>query len=203
MLILLRHGQTAVNAEGRLLGRADPPLTDLGRRQAQALADAVGRDGRAPVRLVSSPLARARETAAALGLGLAVEVDERWVEVDYGELEGRPPADLPADLWDRWRADPAWLPPGGESLSAVGERVRAACEELAGEAAAADVVVVSHVSPIKAAVAWALGVGDGVAWRMFLDVAAVCRVRTGPKGPTLVSFNERPGPASPPPRPRD
>ena len=46
MLILLRHGQTAVNAEGRLLGRADPPLTDLGRRQAQALADAVGRDGR-------------------------------------------------------------------------------------------------------------------------------------------------------------
>jgi len=195
VLVLVRHGETAVNAEGRLLGRADPPLTDLGRRQAQALAETVRR-GLAPtqpVRTISSPLARARETAAALGLGVPVEVDERWVEVDYGELEGRRLGDVPAGVWDHWRADPAWLPPGGESLTAVGERVRAACHELAGEAAAGHVVVVSHVSPIKAAVAWALGVNDGVAWRMFLGIAAVCRVGTGPRGPVLLSFNERPG----------
>jgi broad specificity phosphatase PhoE len=55
----------------------------------------------------------------------------------------------------------------------------------------ADVVVVSHVSPIKAAIAWALGVGDEVSWRMFLDVAALCRVRLGPRGPSLTSYGER------------
>jgi broad specificity phosphatase PhoE len=202
VLVLVRHGETATNAQGRLLGRADPPLTDLGRRQAATLAERVAPGDRAPVRLVTSPLRRARETAAGLGLGLPVEVDERWVEVDYGELEGRALEEVPLEVWDRWRADPAWVPGGGESLTMVGERVRAACEHLAHEASGADVVVVSHVSPIKAAVAWALGVGDGVAWRMFLDLAAVCRIRTGPRGPTLLSFNERPGLLAPrPPRP--
>jgi broad specificity phosphatase PhoE len=68
--------------------------------------------------------------------------------------------------------------------------VRDACDELAARAADETVVVVSHVSPIKAAVAWALGAGESSAWRMFLDVAAICRVRVGPTGPTLVAFND-------------
>ena len=55
----------------------------------------------------------------------------------------------------------------------------------------ADVVVVSHVSPIKAAVAWCLGAADETAWRMFLDVAAVSRLSVGPRGPSLHSYNER------------
>lgn len=71
MLILVRHGQTAANAAGMLLGRADPPLTELGRRQAVALAAALP----SPTRLIASPPARARETAAAFGR--TVEVDER------------------------------------------------------------------------------------------------------------------------------
>lgn len=184
MLILVRHGQTVNNAEGRLLGRADPPLTELGRRQAATLAAAVG----AVDRVVSSPLARARETAAVFGA--TVEVDERWIELDYGDYDGRPLADVPATLWATWRTDPTFAPPAGESLAAVGERVRAACEELAAEAADRQVVVVSHVSPIKAAVAWALGVGDEVAWRLFLDVASVSRVGFGPAGPVLRTYND-------------
>ena len=51
-------------------------------------------------------------------------------------------------------------------------------------------VVVSHVSPIKAAIAWALGVGDEVAWRLFVQVASVARIGVGPGGPSLHSFNE-------------
>jgi len=58
------------------------------------------------------------------------------------------------------------------------------------EAAERNVVVVSHVSPIKAAVAWALGVGDDVAWRMFLEVAAISRVGIGANGPTLRTYND-------------
>lgn len=184
MIVLVRHGQTQNNAEGRLVGRADPPLTELGRRQAAALAAAVP----AAARVVSSPLGRARQTAAVFGV--PVEVDERWVEVDYGEYDGRPLAEVPPDLWRHWRSDPGYCPPGGESIAAVGERVRAASTELLAEAAERDIVVVSHVSPIKAAVAWALGVGDEVAWRLFLEVASVSRIVVGPHGPVLRSFNE-------------
>lgn len=185
MLILLRHGQTATNAQGRLLGRADPELTALGLDQARAAAVAIGD----VTRVITSPLRRARATAECLGA--PVEVDDRWIELDYGEYDGKPFAEVPADVWSRWRADPDFVPPGGESLTALGARVRAACAELSESALDADVVVVSHVSPIKAAVAWALAVGDEIAWRMFLDVAAITRIAVGPRGPSLRSFNER------------
>ena len=188
MLILVRHGQTDANAEGRLLGRMESPLSDLGRRQAAAVVEAVQRAGARPARVVSSPLTRARETAAVFGL--PVEIDERWVELDYGAYDGALLADVPAKLWAAWRADPAFAPPHGESMAALGRRVRDACAELARSGSADDVVVVSHVSPIKAAVAWALGVEDGIAWRMRLDTASICRVATRAPGPTLWTFNE-------------
>jgi broad specificity phosphatase PhoE len=101
---------------------------------------------------------------------------------------------VPAEFWARWREDPALAPPGGESLAAVGRRVRAACDELAADAAERDVVVVSHVSPIKAAVAWSLGSDESLSWRMFLDVAAVSRIAFRGSGPVLASFGERHGP---------
>jgi broad specificity phosphatase PhoE len=186
MLILLRHGQTAANAARLLLGRADPPLTELGRRQAQALAAVEGVAGAR--RVVTSPLLRTAETAALLGP--PVTVDDRWIEIDYGRYDGTPLVEVPPEVWTSWRADPTWSPEGGESLAAVGARVRAACEELSAEAAVADIVVVSHVSPIKAAVAWALGIGDEAVWRMFLDVASVSRIGIGPEASTLRSFNE-------------
>jgi broad specificity phosphatase PhoE len=185
VLLLVRHGQTAANAQGLLLGRADPPLSELGRRQAAALAAQLPGDAR----VVASPLRRTVETAEAFGR--RVELDERWIELDYGALDGLPLADVPAELWAAWRADPAFAPDGGESLAAVGVRVRAACDALADEARKRDVVVVSHVSPIKAALAWALGTGDEVAWRTFVRVASITRVAVGPLGPTLHSFNER------------
>ncbi len=190
MLILVRHGQVAANARGLLLGRADPPLTETGYRQARALAKALA----PPIRVVSSPLLRARQTAAVLAGARedcgAVQVDERWIEMDYGELDGQPATALPEQTWRTWWQDPHFVPAGGESVAAVGIRVREACAELASDAACGDVVVVSHVSPIKAALAWALGVGDEVAWRMYLVDAAVCRVDTSGSLPLLLAFNE-------------
>ena len=184
MLILARHGQTSANAEGRLCGRADVPLTDLGRRQAAAMAAGVGR----PARVISSPLRRALDTAAAFGR--PVEVDERWIELDYGRLDLQPFGEVGADVWDAWRKDCDYVPGGGESLSELGRRVRAACAELAEAAAAADIVVVSHVSPIKAAIAWALRTGDDVAWRLHVRDASVHRILTDGPAPRLVAFNE-------------
>jgi broad specificity phosphatase PhoE len=188
VLILVRHGQTDANARRLLLGRLDVELNELGRRQAAAMAAALPR----PDRVISSPLRRATETAAAFGR--PVDVDDRWIELDYGDLDGRPLSALDDDGWRAWRADTAYAPPGGESLAALGLRVRSACDELAGEAAAGDVVVVSHVSPIKAAVAWALGVGDEIAWRMYIADGAVARIGFGSAGPSLRSLNERFGP---------
>ncbi len=189
MIILLRHGQTEVNAGGRLQGHLDAPLTELGRRQAAGAAASLL--VRSPgLRLVTSPLLRASQTAEAFGPNVEVEVDERWIELDYGEWDGRPLASIPPEVWDGWRTDPAFAPPGGESLLHLSDRVHAACADLSTQDGDGDVVVISHVSPIKAAVAWALGVGPTVSWRTFLGVASISRIAIGPKGPSLHSFNE-------------
>ena len=189
MLTIVRHGRTAPNAAGVLLGRTDPPLDEVGRGQVAAIAPIVG----AASLVVSSPLLRARETAAALAGDAEVVVDERWIELDYGDYEGVPLAEVPGDVWSTWRSDPSFAPPGGESLAGLGARVAAACAELFDAAAAGDVVVVTHVSPIKAAVAWALGVGVEVSWRMYVAPASITRVACRPGGdPSLHSYNETP-----------
>lgn len=184
MLHIARHGRTTANARGLLLGRLDPDLDDLGRSQATALARSLPDVSR----VISSPLARTRQTAAAFGL--AVTVDERWIELDYGEWDGLPTGEVVAEQWARWRADVDFRPPGGESLSELGLRVRAACADLLEVAADEDVVVVTHVSPIKAALAWALGVGDEIAWRAFVAPASVTTVACTPSGPSLRAFND-------------
>lgn len=189
MIVLLRHGRTEANARGLLLGRSDVALDDLGRRQAHALATYLRSTIGQVQKVVSSPLRRCYATAeiVATELDLAVTVDERWIELDYGELDGLSMSAVPQATWATWRSDITWVPPGGESLVAVGDRVRAACEELA---ASPDVVVVSHVTPIKAAVAWALGVSDAVGWRLFVAPASVTRIAIRDGRPTLDSFNE-------------
>lgn len=225
MILLLRHGRTAANASGLLLGRADVELDDEGCRQAAALADAVRRTSDGVRQVVCSPLKRCRATAevVAAALDVSVVIDDRWIELDYGELDRTPLKSVPAETWAAWTGDIDWAPPGGESLADLGQRVRAACDELAdppggdasaptatgapgsqdassrpasgarGERAAeppGDVVVVSHVSPIKAAIAWALGVGDDVAWRLHVAPASISRIGTNGPRRVLHSFNE-------------
>ena len=183
-LVVVRHGRTEANAGRRLLGHLDLPLDDLGRAQADALVATVG-----PVdRVITSPLLRARQTAA--GFDAPSSIDPRFIELDYGEYDGMPLGDVPPALWQRWRSDPEFAPPGGESLASLRRRVEAALGELVDAARSETVVVVSHVSPIKAAVTWALGVGDEVVWRLFVSPASISRVSVGDSGPVLVSFNE-------------
>jgi alpha-ribazole phosphatase len=186
VLVIVRHGRTAHNASGLLLGRLDPPLDELGRTQAAALAATVG-----PVdRVISSPLLRTRETAEAFGRD--VEIDERWIELDYGDYDGMPLNEVPPEIWARWRADVDFCPPGGETLRELGARVRSALDELAGSASVGEgtTVVVTHVSPVKAAVGWAVGAGDDVSWRLWVAPASITRVAITPRGGVLHSFNE-------------
>jgi broad specificity phosphatase PhoE len=199
VLILVRHGESVANAQGLLLGRTDAELTETGRVQAAAARVLIP----GPVAEVrTSPLVRARDTAALLAFDAPTTVDERWVEVDYGEFECRPLGGIPAEVWQEWQRDRGFRPAGGETLAEVDDRVATACEELFAEDGAdarradGDVVVVSHVTPIKAAVAWALGTVD-LYWRLHLRTASVTRIGWNREAPILHGFNEvapAPGP---------
>ena len=188
MIVFARHGETAPNREGLVLGRAsDPGLTDEGRRQADRLAALLGKEE--PVAVLTSPLLRARETAGAIAgaCGLEPEIDDRLVEIDWGTWEGRPVAGIGSAEVERLRAD-AGTAPEGESLATLAARVGEFC----ADAWARDglVVAVTHVSPIKAAVALTLGAPDDAAFRMFVALASVTRIARRSRGPILVSFNE-------------
>lgn len=201
-LVVVRHGRTAANAGGLLLGRLDVPLDPVGEAQAAALAAAVRaqveRAGGGIAAVVSSPLQRTRQTAAAFGV--EVQLDDRLIELDYGDLDGTPIGDVPAEVWAAWRSDPTFRPPGcAESLADVQVRVEAACVDwtdrvdtsIDGDAVAGDtVVLVTHVSPLKAAVGWALGIGDGAAWSTHVDPASITRIGVGGGRRVLRSFNE-------------
>ena len=180
----MRPVVSALNAAGRLQGRLDEPLDDVGRKQAALVAEHVG-----PVDvLISSPLRRATETAEAFGIPF--EIDERWIELSYGIFEGVAVADTPSEAWDRWQANVDYVPSGGESLAQLDLRVRAACEQLSRPAADADIVVVTHVSPIKSAVARALGATIAISWRSHLSPASICRIEMRRQWPVLTAFNE-------------
>lgn len=190
MLVVVRHGRTPANAQGRLLGRLDPDLDEVGIAQARAVAEWIG-----PVdRVVTSPLLRARRTAEAFADSGAdeIEVDERWIELDYGELDGLPVGEVPAPTWEQLRGDPHWTPPGGESLAALHQRVADALDELLVTAREADIVVVTHVSPIKAVLSWVLGADHQVAFRARVGQPSITRLEMGPAGPVLHGFNETP-----------
>ena len=184
MLVLVRHGRTEANAGRRLQGRLDLPLDDVGLAQAADVASWLG----TPDRVISSPLLRARQTAEAFGV--PYEVDERWVELDYGDLEGVLISEVGEDVWAKWRVDPTYRAGGGESMQDMRDRVISAAKEVLADANRQIVVVTSHVSPIKAAVTWALGVDVTAMWRCHLDQASVSRIGESPKGPVLLGFNE-------------
>lgn len=190
-LIILRHGRTVANASGLLLGRADPELDSRGIEQAAALGRAMnsGRFGQIAA-VVSSPLMRTQMTAQALGH--PVLSDERLIELDYGLWDGRPVSEVSTAEWATWRSDLAFAPPEGESLAALGVRMREACVDWSSRPLDAEgsVVLVSHVSPIKAAVAWALGVDDAVSWRTHLDTASITQVLARNGTPVLSLFND-------------
>jgi probable phosphoglycerate mutase len=179
MLVLVRHGRTEWNRAGRLVGRSDVDLDDVGRDQARRCGGRLG----AVRELRTSPLRRARATAALLGVPCDPVVDAAFVELDYGTAEGR----AIGDVETRW--------PGGESLADVQRRVAGACQALFaadGEGARAedgDVVVVSHVSPIKAAVAWALGAEATLAMRLQLDNGSLTSIAWRRGTPVLLAYN--------------
>ncbi len=187
MFILLRHGQTSANAQSLLQGRMNLDLDGIGQQQADLCGQYV-RHHFPDARIVSSPLVRAQQTALAISPN--VVIDERFIELDYGSWDGVAMSAIDQSQWGKWRMDPHFRPPNGETLVELDQRVQPALEELREEATQRHIVIVSHVSPIKSAVTWALGTGPETTWRMHLDRASICRVAVTARGASLSGFNE-------------
>jgi ribonuclease H / adenosylcobalamin/alpha-ribazole phosphatase len=176
-LLLLRHGQTELSVQRRYSGRGNPALTEVGRRQAGAAAQYLAQRGRIAA-VVSSPLQRAYDTAAAAAkaLGLDVTVDDDLIETDFGGWEGltfAEAAERDPELHRRWLRDTSTAPPDGESFDDVLERVCRARERVVAAHQGATVVVVSHVTPIKMLLRLALDAGPGILYRLHLDLASL------------------------------
>ncbi|MEU3399202.1 bifunctional RNase H/acid phosphatase [Streptomyces filamentosus] len=181
--VLLRHGETALTPEKRFSGSggSDPELSEAGRRQAAAVADALAARGTVQ-HVVSSPLARCRQTAEAVAarLGLDVVVEPGLRETDFGAWEGLTFAEVraryPEDM-DAWLASPKAAPTGGgESFATVARRVAAARDRLAAAHAGRTVLLVSHVTPIKTLVRLALGAPPESLFKMELSAASLSAV---------------------------
>ena len=158
-LLLLRHGQVDSNREYRYVGDRDESLTELGRRQAEQLAQALVAMPMSIERVVASPRRRTVETATALTERLDVPFsrDDRLAEQSYGDWEGLSRAEVrergadAAARLELFERDPAVRPPAGESLVEVQRRVVDLVRELDRQSADSRVVALfSHVGPIKA-----------------------------------------------------
>lgn len=150
-LFLVRHGESTWNAEHRLQGQLDPPLSEAGRAQAVELKPIVERLEVAPERVIVSDLSRARQTAELLGLAPG-SVDPRWREIDVGEWGGRTAAEIDAQPGEltNWRGGPRTAP-DGETWDDFSARVGGAVDELVADGG--PWLVVCHGGCIRVATA--------------------------------------------------
>ncbi|GAA4552738.1 bifunctional RNase H/acid phosphatase [Streptomyces collinus] len=178
--VLLRHGETPLTPQKRFSGSGgtDPSLSGTGREQAERAAAMLARRGTIQA-VVSSPLARTRETAGivAARLGLDVGIDDGLRETDFGAWEGLTFAEVrerhPDDL-NAWLASPDAEPTGGgESFAATATRLAATRDRLVAAHAGRTVLLVTHVTPIKTLVRLALGAPPESLFRMELSAASL------------------------------
>jgi probable phosphoglycerate mutase len=190
VIILVRHGQTTTNEQGLLVGRSDPHLTELGQRQARALAPWLA----GVEQLWVSPLTRARDTASIALPGHEQVVKESFIEVDYGDLDGTSLSEITAEHWRTFHEHEHAFG-GGESLADVDKRVHADLDSLLDDDSSllhsptSHLAIVSHVSPIKSAVTWALGVPGSTSWRMRLENGSMTVIGARGGAPQLIRYN--------------
>lgn len=193
-LHLLRHGETDVNAAGRLQGSMDSTLTPLGRRQARDLGAAS--IAWQPAAIYSSPLSRARDVAEQIGstTGIAVKIEPRISEMDMGALEGvtiQQMRDGWPDLYQGWRQDASSVTmPDGESLGDVQLRAMAAIDDFDERHDADDTVIaVTHNFTIRCIVAAVLHLPLANINHMDLSLGSRTTITTGRRGRRLNGYN--------------
>lgn len=191
---IIRHGECDGNRDKRIRGCVDFPLNENGVKQARALAARLKGAGISAV--VTSPLARALETARILGEAVGAEpvVKEGFRNICFGEWENRLQSDIMRELpeaWRTWTTRPEELRvAGAESLFDVRERSLRELENTVAEYEGRTIALVSHRALIKPMLAGALGVAPPFFWRLHLDNAAYGVLSHTPaRGFTLRALN--------------
>jgi len=194
-LILIRHGETEHNRGQLTLGRADVPLNDRGRAQARALATSFLRR---PDAIVSSPLARALDTARGIAsaTGVDMEIDDGLIEMDVGEMEHLTSAELRngyADFLRQWMSrdcSDARMP-GGETLREVQDRAWGSVERLREAYADGEVVAVTHNFVILMLICRAIALPIADFRRVRQALAARTVIEVGERSSTLLQLNDQ------------
>ena len=178
--VLVRHGQTEHSAEKRYSGSSDPALTELGHKQAEAVANAVAKFGQIDV-IISSPAQRTQQTAkacaAALGMSeTEIETVDGFRELDFGAFEGLTKDEARnkySEEFAAWEANASKAPPEGESLSTVHRRVTRTRLKVQEAHEGKTILVVTHMTPIKSVIRQALESGPDTFRHVFLDLASI------------------------------
>lgn len=193
-LLLVRHGQSTWNDQGRIQGQLDPPLSELGRTQAQRLAERLA--GRRLGGFYCSDLARAQETAEVIAG--AVGVDPRPLielrEVALGEWEGMTAAEIADDYpeeWAQWRTHPSWdVAPAGEGTQAFESRVRAVIAKLFDDHPHEDVLVVTHGGVIQVVLGDVVGRSGSALVPFVIDNCSLSTVVRGGRRTVITGVND-------------
>lgn len=178
-IILVRHGVTDWNRQGRFQGHLDPSLAEAGHHEARLAAERITADETLrPARVISSTLMRALETARVIGAaaGIAVEPEPRLMEIGQGEWEGRTHAELEVDDAERYRewrtAAGIRQPPGGEPIEAATKRVTTFLAELE-RSSTWPICLVSHGGTLRIMAHALLELGGGRSRALDVDNASI------------------------------
>jgi len=196
VVLLVRHGQTPTT--GKLLpGRAPGlHLSEAGIEQAQRAAERISALTKVDA-IYSSPLERARETAApiAVALGLKTRIDKGLLECEFGDWTGAELKNLmKLPEWNTvQRAPSTFTFPGGESFTAMQNRIVGAIDRLRAAHPGGTIVCVSHADPIKAAVAHAMGTHIDLFQRIVIGTCSVSAIAYGMGAPVVLTVNSTGG----------
>jgi broad specificity phosphatase PhoE len=184
-IVVIRHGQTTWSAAGRHTSITDLPLTDVGEKQAAALAPALA--GRPFALILTSPRLRARRTAELAGVHGAI-VDDDLAEWNYGEYEGITTEGIRErdPDWDLWRDGC----PGGESPVQVGARLDRVLDRARAALADGDVLLVAHGHSLRVATARWLGLAPAAGALFALDTATISTLGFEHGAEVLTGWNE-------------
>lgn len=183
-LFLVRHGATAWSRSGQHTGRTDVPLLDEGREEARSLAPILARQQFSLV--LTSPLARARETCALAGLGERAAVAADLLEWDYGDYDGLTTEQIRLEHpgWDLW-VDGV---PGGETVGEVGRRVDRVIETARDDTG--DTICFAHGHVLRVLAARWVGLPPVGGRFLVLEAAALSVLGWEREVPVLVRWNE-------------
>ena len=195
-IFLIRHGEVEWNRRATYMGSTDLPLNSQGRLQADRLADRLETEDISAV--YSSDLSRARETAEIIAgrIRLPIQITPEIREIDYGEWDGVPEADVPkryGDIYSAWRANPAEVRiPGGETFQELADRAFPAFSKIAEGHGDQNIVVVAHKSTNRVILCCLLGIHVNNYRRIGQGNAAFNVIETAEGGGFLVNvINER------------